>query len=755
LRKINLLFLLSLIILITVPLPPQAEAQAPLVGVRIPVETKDAWSQFQRVSGETVIDYGAFTWAVMTPAELDNLKAAGTPTLVYPNPYDLTLGGTTFDPLQQPPQINADWITPSETGAPRLHLVQFFGPTKSAWLLALEEAGLEVVQYIHPFTYVVWGEKSLLTEQNRHDFVRWTGDFLPAYALLSEHRTMITEAVQVRILIYPAAGLDETIKAIETLGGLDISVQSGLDPVFDLVTVTLSDNLLPTVAALPGVYSVQPVHTDGGDRGEMSNQVIAGNILSDNSAYPGYQIWLHNTGLSGQGVVMANVDSGVDQNHPDLVNRMAPCSGATCGVGSPSSHGTHTAGIMAGDGSSGALDNYGFLRGLGVAPKASLVEQLYWPFYRDPGGMLTLMTESYRNGAVISNNSWGPSGTPKGYDADTRLVDIGVRDADSDEPGNQPLTYVLSVMNGYGGVSTQGTPDEAKNIISVGSTWMQESNGSQNLEINNLSRNSAHGPAWDGRNLPLLVAPGCYVDSSTPNFMHGLQCGTSMAAPHVSGAAALFFEMYRNKFGVDPSPALVKAAFIPVAFDLYGYKDASGNTLGHPFDSQQGWGRLNLAAVLNPPGQVMYFDQAFTFTETGQTWTIEFQFNEPVDFFRTMLTWTDAPGHGLGGGTPAWVNDLDLSIEIDGQTYFGNNFDANGLSMPGGVPDGKNNTEGIFLDSLPAGAYTLKVTAVNISADGIPNNGNNLDQDFALVVYYGEKQQPPPDYRYIFPLFYR
>ena len=215
--------------------------------------------------------------------------------------------------------------------------------------------------------------------------------------------------------------------------------------------------------------------------------------------------------------------------------------------------------------------------------------------------MLLLMAESHDNGASLSSNSWGPAGTPQGYDNDTMQVDIGVRDADPGTPGNQPLTYVLSLMNGYGGEQTQGSPDEAKNIMTVGSTKLQASNGSQNLDINDLSANTAHGPALDGRTIPHMVAPGCYVDSTIPTSAHGTLCGTSMAAPHASGAVALFVQHYRSlSGGVDPSPALIKAAFLPVAHDLAGHLDADGYPLGHPFDSKQGWGRMDAAAVVDP-----------------------------------------------------------------------------------------------------------------------------------------------------------
>ena len=46
--------------------------------------------------------------------------------------------------------------------------------------------------------------------------------------------------------------------------------------------------------------------------------------------------------------------------------------------------------------------------------------------------MTQLMVESRQNGAVASSNSWGPSGSPQGYDIDTLEVDIAVRDADPD-----------------------------------------------------------------------------------------------------------------------------------------------------------------------------------------------------------------------------------------------------------------------------------------------------------------------------------
>ncbi len=281
------------------------------------------------------------------------------------------------------------------------------------------------------------------------------------------------------------------------------------------------------------------------------------------------------------------------------------------------------------------MDAFGFLRGLGMAPGAGLVEQVYDPTYLQADGIFTLMTQSVQNDAVISGNSWGPSGSALGYDIDTRLVDIGVRDADPATAGDQPLTFVLSIMNGYGGPSSQGTPDEAKNIFSVGATKLLNGSGVQTGMINDLSYVTAYGPALDGRTLPMMVAPGEYVDSTQPNNTHDLKSGTSMASPQVTGAVALFYEKYRLAFGSDPSPALVKAAFLPVGHDLAGNLGALNEVLGHPFDSKQGWGRLNAEAVLDRSDDlaVIYFDQQTLLNDTGDFWTYTFTSPVPVPLF--------------------------------------------------------------------------------------------------------------------------
>jgi subtilisin family serine protease len=682
------------------------------------------------VSPIVAFDYGSFSRWQVQPGDLVRLSDHGIPYSTISDPYHLALGGRSFDPLTEEPTHLPEWSFPAHPDHD-LFLIQAAAPIRSAWLDELTAAGIQPVQYIHPLTYVVWGRSADIDETADLPWVRWWGAFQPAFKVLPEWRRPIGDVVDTTILTVNHADLDDIVNALEALGAARIT-SSTLDRTWTVVNAELPGEQLPAAAAIPGVYTIQPKPTGGGARGEMSNQVCAGNIDSGNAAFPGYLDWLALHGLDGDGVVMANVDQGADHEHPDLIGRFLPCTGDTCGGATASSHGTHTSAIQAATGASG-VGSLGFLRALGMAPGARLIEQLYFPFYSQPGGMLLLMTESLANGAVVSNNSWGPSGTPRGYDIDTKQTDFGVRDADPGSGGNQPLSYVLSIMNGYGGTSSQGTPDEGKNLLTVGSTKMQTSSGAQILEIDDLSSNTAHGPALDGRAIPHLVAPGCRVDSAVPSG-YGLSCGTSMSSPHVSGTAALLIEQWRTAFGADPSPAMIKAELLVTARDLAGHFDADGGVLGHPFDSKQGWGRLDAAATLDPPTAKAVFDDPELLTETGDDWGTTLPTDSTDDPVKVMLVWTDAPGHGLGGSTPAWNNDLDLLVEANGVEYPGNHFGADGWSVAAATHDDMNNTEGVFLPPGTSDEITIRVVAANLNSDGVPGNAALTDQDFAVVV---------------------
>jgi len=649
--------------------------------------------------------------------------------------YQLDLGGERFDPLVEFPFATR---AATETG---FHLVQLTGTTRSSHLQTFGREDLKIIRYIHPYTYIVWGDPGALQSVRGNLGVRWVGPFPPGLRMLPHGATRDSGVRKVRAAVYRGIDAREVREALEEAGAEEVR-SSVLDSVLTVYSFSYPVARLSELAELPFVYTVQPVPLDGGLRGEMSAQVVARNLVGG-VPQVGYQDWLTNLGLDGSGVLMANVDAGVATTHPDLINRFVPCAGVSCDIDDTffHPHGTHTAGIMGGDGTSGVTDVLGFLRGLGVAPGALMVEQRYINNYQGEEGMRLLIRESHEAGATLSNNSWGPSSAALGYDLHTMEVDLSVRDADPNEVGNQPFHFVLAINNGNGGTSTQGTPDDAKNLLTVGSTLMQAENGQPLATLGNVSYNSAHGPARDGRLLPLIVAPGNRVDSPVNSTGYGLMLGTSMAAPHVTGASALFIEHYRNltdaSRGVplDPSPELIKAALVIAAQDLAGGLDANDDPLGHRFDDKQGWGLLDLPAVFLPGTEVLYYDRERLLTTTGDTWGARLTVDDDTKPVKLMLAWTDAPGHGLGGSTPAWNNDLDLEVAYDGGTYLGNVIGVDGWSEPGGTADPMNNAEGVLLGPTATGELVVTVRGSNLTSDGVPGTGNLTDQDFALVCY--------------------
>ncbi|MGE4072653.1 MAG: S8 family serine peptidase [Lysobacterales bacterium] len=705
------------------------------------------------------VDYGGFVWmpAVARPdAEL------GARVSRSANPFHLVIDGQAIDPLTLPAASTDPWWQDLPSAAADFHLLQLNGPPRSEDLQALRAAGIRPVRYLAPFSYIVWADQAQLDGMSaRSTLARWSGPLLPAQRVPPQSRDLGPGLTPSMALI-DADSADNVLAALSELGA-SLVKRTPLTPDLTLVQLTLSGEQYLAAAHVPGVYTLQHIAAGAGPRGEISNQSIVGGYNGNPGIYPGYLDWLSASGVTGLGVKVSVVDGGFRSSHQDLLGNVAPCQGTAGSCTSLNdNHGTHVAGAIVGTGFSNVLDGGGFLRGLGVAPGAKVIQHRYAPFLAaGPGsmvadGMINLYRDVATSGAQLANNSWGPTGTPQGYDIPTMQVDMITRDANASMPGNQQLLAVWSIMNGNGerntglcAPSSLGSPDEAKNLLSVGSTQLLSASAGQIDALFDLSINSAHGPACDGRRVPNLVAPGCYTDSTngSSNSAYTLMCGTSMASPMVSGAAALYFEQYRKLHGLDPSPALVKAAFTAAATNLTGHLDADARAMPQRPNRFAGWGRLDLDAVINPGVAVWLLDQTEVLSDSGAAWNAYLRPADPDQPVRIMLAWSDAAGPGLGGTTPSWTNDLDLQVRLGEDTYLGNVFDeGGGYSIPGGVADDRNNLEGVFLAPAVHGGndFRVRVLAAVIAADALnPWEPATPQQDFALICYNCEPGTPP------------
>ncbi len=166
------------------------------------------------------------------------------------------------------------------------------------------------------------------------------------------------------------------------------------------------------------------------------------------------------------------------------------------------------------------------------------------------------------------------------------------------------VTSSGSIVNGDS-VSTIDEPGNAEGVITVGawttkSTWPSKAGAqdySSSHEVGGLAGFSSQGPTRDGRLKPDLVAPGAWIcaalSTSAPVFgylthpdgVHGMELGTSMAAPHVSGAAALFLSV----------DGTLTAAKILAALTSTATRDAYTGTTPN---MRSGYGKLAIAAAL-------------------------------------------------------------------------------------------------------------------------------------------------------------
>ncbi|MBU2589402.1 MAG: S8 family serine peptidase [Nanoarchaeota archaeon] len=461
-------------------------------------------------------------------------------------------------------------------------------------------------------------------------------------------------------------------------------------------------------------------------------------------------------GLEGDGILGCVYDGGyADINHKDLEGRAV--IGEDLDNAYISSHATHVACTLGGDGVA-TLDyfdvacqffygsefkefckNYlemgpeekqkytNLLRG--VASKVKLISHEHGPcepycLYNTPNKMLEKYLDVIEQGVSFITNSIGSNTTKNGYSCDingsaddtSRLIDAVVAGLFDNNPvtilyaaGNERSASSLSPKRCFAdgdavGYDTLGAPSGgSKNAIIIGAA---ELDAEGRIEV---AHYSSLGPTDDGRVGVTVVnyGGGTYrsVMSCLPGNYYGGMSGTSMATPATAGVVAKLVQAYRQKYGVDPSPSLIKAVLTNTA------KDIDNKYV----DFKSGFGLVDAFRAYMAIATGSFVEDEIQETGMSHKYYFNVKDKSPI---QVLMAYTDLPG--IPERFQVLVNDLDLElIAPSGKVYQPYTLDPNNPSeIAKRSHNRRDNIEQVIIhsDEVEQGLWGIKITGYKLSS---------------------------------------
>lgn len=653
-----------------------------------------AWSGFN--CGDVVSALDLSAQAVTAPA-------SAVPPLEEA-PYRILLKSRAFTPpagVELPsPQVTAQ---SGGSNSPRHWLIQLQQMPSQEEIDALAAQGIHLLDYIPDHTW--WAaidqgaEDSLSTIPN----LRWAGPLAGSDRIAPALSKALGSAGSKNILltVYVFADIsDADAQAMLASAGANITQALSFAHRYDL---TLPADQVPTLLSDDRVQWVD----FGPPPAQALNDCIRYRTRVEDVQSPPY-------GLNGAGIKVGIWDTGVVQSHLDFGSRLHVTPPERTTTPDNDEHATHVAGTIAGNGA-GSFAAGGFERQWrGMAPSA----EIYSWSSEHP---LTDLNDS-NQGIVISNNSWGYSASDGEIDCSSLWGSYAYNAPEYDQiVHDKNITAVFAAGNErdrnvcgqestlldsrYGNVLP---PSTGKNVISVGAS---ESNTDATLP-----NFTSWGPTQDGRIKPDLVAPGCKaindmgVTSTAPGDGYAVSCGTSLAAPAVSGISALVYQQFKKQTNRDPRPSTIKALLIDGAKDLTG----NGYLLPGP-DYASGYGRVDAKSSID-----LLKAGAFVEGTVANGGRAGYSFSVPsgTKSIKLTLAWDDTLPDPAAA--KALVNDLDLTlISPSGTVYLPWVLDPEHPQNPATRgADSLNNVEQVSISNPPAGVWKVRVKGTLVDASG-------------------------------------
>lgn len=355
-------------------------------------------------------------------------------------------------------------------GAPGSYLVQSDRPLDNGFYAELRKEGASYVSYIPNNAALVKATPEAATNLAALPDIVAVLPYEPYYKLDS---TLLPNAVeqqpetnQLSITTFPGqrdAALAELTQLGASLIGED---RSPFGPTF---IVNIPSNSLVAVAQMPLAQEIE-AYTPRHKANDLT-RVIMNVAVNTSSNTPNY------LNLTGSNVTVNLNDTGVDATHPDFTPTNRLIGDFPASLFDPDGHGTHVAGIIAGNGrESYTVTNLppGTVLGAsyrGKATNATLFVQsldlVTGPYISDSFLQENASTNLGPTN-LISNNSWDYDSEV--YDMHAASYDAATRDAQPNVDGEQPLLFVFAAGNNGNYSGTINSPATAKNVITVGAS---------------------------------------------------------------------------------------------------------------------------------------------------------------------------------------------------------------------------------------------------------------------------------------------
>ncbi|WP_328725174.1 S8 family serine peptidase [Streptomyces sp. NBC_00259] len=319
----------------------------------------------------------------------------------------------------------------------------------------------------------------------------------------------------------------DTTRSLPSIGGVAMKAEPG----------TIWDAVADAGAATRRTFSggIEKIWLDGRVQADMAES---------NAQIGTPEAW--QAGLTGKGVKVAVLDTGVDAAHPDLAGRVGESKSFIAGqeVADRNGHGTHVASTVGGSGA--GSDG----KEKGVAPGADLAV-----------GKVLSDEGSGSESEIIAGMEWAAK------DVDAKIVSMSLGSREGSD-GTDPMAEAVNTLSAQTGAlfviaagnsgapGTIGSPGAADSALTIGAVDSADE----------AAYFTSQGPRYRDYALkPDLSAPGVDILAARSQLTPGeglytSLSGTSMATPHVAGVAALLAEEHPDWTGAQLKDALMSSS---------------------------------------------------------------------------------------------------------------------------------------------------------------------------------------------------